>query len=513
MVISCAIQSSPTGGEKDTTPPQVVREIPTGRSTNINIQSLVIEFDEYIEVRDFSRQFLSSPPIDGKIKQTLKGKRLILEWSDTLLPNTTYTFSFGNCIKDITEGNAQTEYKYVFSTGEYLDSQFVSGKVIDAYTNQPIEGALVGLYPSETTDSAIRETKPTYYSLTNKEGRYDIENIKLGDYRVLAFQDIDFNYIYSGNAEMLGFPDSIINSSKNPTISLSLSKPLPSFKFYRARYKDFGQAQFFFNAGVQDLQIENLDQTNQKSGYLLTGEKADTLTYWFQPVVPGDSLIIQISSESQSFIDTIRLNIATKDTTKFILTSTTKTFTITPGEKVRISSSTPIHETIAESILLNIDSNRTTCPYTIVDHQHLDILPEIKNGQKAELILLPGAIRDLYGRANPDTMIYKIACPLESDLAILRLNIQSASKTQKIIEIYNKAGIAYHTTFRDQLLMDIPHLRPGTYDIRVIYDSNEDGIWNPAKPMEKIQPERVIYHPSATELRANWELDLNWSIQ
>lgn len=83
---------------------------------------------------------------------------MVLSWEDTLQANTTYAIYLNNAVKDISEGN-DTIIQYVFSTGETLDSLNYTVQVIDAWSNDPINKCVVGLY--DTTTNAIKNFAET----------------------------------------------------------------------------------------------------------------------------------------------------------------------------------------------------------------------------------------------------------------------------------------------------------------------------------------------------------------
>ena len=96
---ACAIISAPTGGEKDEIPPEIINTYPPNQSVNFNSKAIEITFDEYIQLQDFTTQFYSSPPLEKSVQPKLKGKKLTLYLDEELIPNTTYTFSFGNSLQ------------------------------------------------------------------------------------------------------------------------------------------------------------------------------------------------------------------------------------------------------------------------------------------------------------------------------------------------------------------------------------------------------------------------------
>jgi len=52
---------------------------------------------------------------------------------------------------------------------------------------------------------------------------------------------------------------------------------------------------------------------------------------------------------------------------------------------------------------------------------------------------------------------------------------------------------------------------PGEYEIRILYDENNNGKWDPGSYSKKIQPEKVIALPKKISVRESWdnENDIN----
>jgi hypothetical protein len=117
LFFSCAQIVSPTGGSRDTKGPEVLKYEPSNNTSNFKENKIKIYFNEFINLKDVQSQLIISPPLKEIPELSAKGKTLVIPVTDTLKENTTYSFQFGNCVTDITEGNASTNLKYVFSTG------------------------------------------------------------------------------------------------------------------------------------------------------------------------------------------------------------------------------------------------------------------------------------------------------------------------------------------------------------------------------------------------------------
>ena len=104
----------------------------------------------------------------------VRDKKLKSHFNEDLDQNTTYTLSFNNAIKDLSEKN-DSIFQVVFSTGAYIDSLSIFGIVTDGFTNAPLENFVVALYDKTTStafDSIPFKDRPIYINQTNKAGEF-----------------------------------------------------------------------------------------------------------------------------------------------------------------------------------------------------------------------------------------------------------------------------------------------------------------------------------------------------
>jgi hypothetical protein len=48
-------------------------------------------------------------------------------------------------------------------------------------------------------------------------------------------------------------------------------------------------------------------------------------------------------------------------------------------------------------------------------------------------------------------------------------------------------------------------MQPGEYEIRILYDENNNGQWDPGSYKKKLQPEHAITLPQKIAIKANWD--------
>ena len=209
LITACASIGSPDGGPYDETPPVFLGSSPEPFALGVKDRRVMLEFDEFIKIEKANEKVVISPPqITPPIIKTT-GKKIIVEFDDSLKANTTYSIDFSDAIVDNNEGNPLGNFAFSFSTGHQIDTLSVSGTVLNASNLEPIRGILVGLH-SNLADSAFTATAFDRVSRTDADGRFTIRGIASGSYRAYALQDANQNYIFDQKNEMIAFLDSLV---------------------------------------------------------------------------------------------------------------------------------------------------------------------------------------------------------------------------------------------------------------------------------------------------------------
>lgn len=208
---------SPDGGPYDETPPKFVRANPVPNATNNTRKNVSIEFDEYINLENASEKVIISPPQREQPEVKTRGKRVVVEFLDSLIANTTYTIDFGDAIVDNNEGNPLGQFSYAFSTGPEIDTMAVSGTVLNAENLEPIKGIQVGLHKN-LNDTAFTKLPFDRISRTDSRGQFTIRGVAPGKYRIYALQDGNQNYMYDSKTETVAWSDSLIVPDMTPAV-------------------------------------------------------------------------------------------------------------------------------------------------------------------------------------------------------------------------------------------------------------------------------------------------------
>lgn len=211
---SCANPVTPKGGPKDSTPPTLLEAIPPLESRNFTANKILLEFDEYVEIKDLNKQLIISPPMEETPEFKIKGKSVVIELKEELKDSTTYNIYIGDAIVDITEGNPAKNFRYVFSTGEILDSLSLTGQLLNAFDLLPVENISVMLYLDNNDtipfDSVPYFVKPYYLSRTDAQGLFEFHNLIDKPFKIFALEDANSNLIFDQITERIAFIDSIL---------------------------------------------------------------------------------------------------------------------------------------------------------------------------------------------------------------------------------------------------------------------------------------------------------------
>ncbi len=216
---SCAQIVAPQGGTRDTTPPVIISTNFQDSMTQFALQELTLEFDEVVEVADKKSAVELSPlpNEDLEVKSVHKTVTIKIP-SQALQSNTTYNLTIKG-IQDVTEQNKIDAKSFVFSTGAYLDSLEISGRVVRAEDNKPDDLVSLYLYDSQDSFGIIRKKKPKFYTSASSNGTFTLRSLPTGNYRLYAISDLNQNFLYDLGAERIAIDTHIYSLSDTGDIS------------------------------------------------------------------------------------------------------------------------------------------------------------------------------------------------------------------------------------------------------------------------------------------------------
>ena len=508
----CAKKGRPSGGLRDTIAPVILRSAPENFTTNFKNNEIRITFDEFIKLKDISKELIISPPLKYApiITPLSVSKVLKIKILDTLKNNTTYSFNFGNSIQDNNEGNLFPNYKYVFSTGSYIDSLTLKGTAIDALLPVTDFPTIVALYQVDQSykDSLVFLEKPTYITTTiNETNNFELSNLKQGTYQLIALKEQTRNYTFQPKTDKIGFYKDLITIPTDSLFELRLFKEVPDFKPTRPKLESSNRISFGYEGKTDNYQITLLTQMEDDFQYRIIKQPGrDTLNFWFKPKVTKDSLVFVTKNKLQIDTTTVRFRELYSDSLR--LTAINDRL-ISLGDTLKLKANTPLITINSEKIsVVTKDSLAIDFVAQINTKENAaQIVFDKQEEQLYSITLRNGALTDYLSNIN-DSVVYRQQVKPIADFASLNLTLDNADEFPLLIELIDeKFKVVKQTYLEANAPVFFEHINPGKYFIRLIVDQNKNKIWDPGNFLDKLAPERVVYYPSIIELRANW----SWS--
>lgn len=456
----CANIVPPGGGSRDTLPPRLVSVNPGDSTLNFKANKVVFHFNEFVELDNVIEKLIVSPTMKRTPVITSKLRVVTLEIKDTLQPNTTYTFNFGDAIKDVNERNPIEDFQYVVSTGTYMDSLQMTGKVLIAETGKPDSNVAVMLY-GNLEDSVVSKEKPLYLAKTKGDGSYRFKNLKPGTYRLFALKEEDRDFQYTQPDELIAFSDSLVRLTENLSdMNLALFNEIDTVP------KEEVEPEAEQPSAREKEKDKKKTKPRLQVGFDLSGgqqELGDSLTMTFNfPIKSLDSAQIGL------YEDTTRKKVA---------------FTIHQAD------------TTAKSFKIAYNW-KPDKPYQIILPAGFATDTSGLQTTKADTVNFESKDLDDYGTI-------KVALTV-SDSA---RNILPESDTsyQFVIQLVSGDNIKYTGVIRNGR-WERGLIQPGEYQIRVVVDRDKNGVWDTGVyyGVPRKQPETVFSFKDPINIKKNW---------
>ena len=539
IVSACATPVPPSGGPKDITPPVVLNYNPVNNSLGLKSKSKVkITFDEYVVLAKLNEQLIVSPPVKKMPEVLIKGKKIEIILPDSLEENTTYNIFFGDAVQNFKENLPIQNFSYSFSTGMYVDSLQISGKVLNAFDLKPIEGVLVILY-KDSCDTVGLYQKPYYVAKSKADGTYRLQNLSAGKYRIFGIKDLNGNYIYDQPDEEIAFKTELIE----PETILSYPDSVPDSLRVKPRqnnlylYKEDFKQQAILNSGAfttNKIQVVTRNPLKQAGFKFLKAENAE---YFLKPNSNADTSILWIKNVS---IDTLFLEVSDGvrviDTTRIYLSKVKK-----PDDSTLLKNFMPIFDSQKQQGFFNpiliefplpiksadfsaVNLIKSTAKEEIpvkVKCVWLDSFPYTKMKIEAPLeerenykLFIPiGTFTSIYGNSN-DSLRSNFSTTQSRNYGSLKLKITGVNNRNLIIQLLSGADkVVEERKISTDTTMIFPYLAGANYKVKAIEDSNNNGVWDKGKYSYGILPEKVFYLKDLINVRTNWDINWKWMLE
>ncbi len=226
LLLACADEMPPPGGEIDKTGPYLMGSEPLTGAVNVpSGNSVTLYFSEHIKKPTRGEAIFISPRPTTPPRTKWSSDRVTITFADSFKTNQTYIISVGTQVKDLRGNKLDSALTLAFSTGPTIAEGRTAGLITDD-KGRPKSGLLVGLYDPTALSAAplIDSVYPAYVIPTNAEGLFSIGYLPDGEFRMIAFQDLNNNGRFNPGKEPFALPDrQIVIGGETPIEDLMLT--------------------------------------------------------------------------------------------------------------------------------------------------------------------------------------------------------------------------------------------------------------------------------------------------
>jgi hypothetical protein len=327
---------------------------------------------------------------------------------------------------------------------------FSTGNTIDSFTlsgnvimaeTGKMDSTIMAVLYKNADDSAVQHRKPDYIARLDRQGNYNFKNLSEGNYKLYALKDGDGGKTYNSTIETFAF-------LQNDIVIASMGQKADTLFAY-AEEQDVKKTSTSSSASkpTADKKLRILSKTGPGSTQSL-----------LQPMEVSFSRAVKILDEQK-----IRL--------------TDTAFNKVAGTK------------------LSLDSTRKL----------LTVNSPWKEGTDYLLVIDKDAIEDTTGTqlTKADTIRFRTKEKQDYGNLVLRFTKLDTAKHpvlqfvqgEQIVRSIQVTG----NTWSDKLF------EPGEYDLRILYDENSNGMWDPGSYTTRRQPEKTITLPKKISVRGGWD--------
>jgi len=527
---SCAVIKPPSGGPKDTTPPQLVYEEPSSGALQYKGEQIRLEFSEYMDEASIEKGIRIFPNIEGEVSINTRGKILTVDFPDNLEENKTYVINLSRDIKD-EHGVEIAEAKFLaYSTGDKIDNSSISGIV---WSDGPMSVHLWRIIKQDSLENTF-QTMPNYFTDVSNKGMYNFQFLSAGNYLLLALDRTAAGLALDTRRMEYGlFWQKIIALDQDQSVTqvnVMTKKEQPQLRLQRGEWNANNWGKIVFNRPLNDLH----DDYSVILGY--DDGTTESPVSFHDPVNPNSLIIIRsnkspISSkiriqikdifiDDMVFLDSASVSVIVPQDGKnhIELIKPKEVVTITPTANkdtvyLELKFSEPIPQWGLDYELYKNDTISVSKRIVYINPMWVNILPQdnwkprmnytLKIFASDTLKNIGKMLQDSIITVNIKSTDYQgygglyipIAGQINSLLGAVLHSIENPE--QKNLSFVNS-----------QQRLEFNQIREGRYTLTLFSDRNNDKTYTTgtAKPLTPAEWFHVM--PDTIEIRTNWDIEM-----
>ena len=529
LLNSCASVKAPSGGPKDTTPPELIGSEPPQGTTGWDGGTIRLFFSEYMNETGLEKAFSISPKLKEKWTVELQEDVIVIEIAEELESNRTYILTMSRDLKDEHSVSLEKGSQIAFSTGNIIDSGEISGKLYDAKK----VSVHLWKWKEDVHRDSVYFSQPEYTTDTDDDGSFTLQYLSSGRYCILGVGRESVGRPAGPAVFRLGLPISealFLNGQDIiANVTMRMKTHESPLKLTRSDIVDQRWGRLFFNRSVKELPLENLIYIIQEDTLLFIPEifsdpeNDNNLIFFVDSLNRNVKTIVKstlIKNENKIVLDSVKIKAkvpSKTDTTFLEIKKPGKILKLSPdkdgGPPVEIILSRPVkkYRPLFIYTLTKNDTDMVAMNIVWETPMKINFLP--KNGWEENLIYsLTLESLDTLRYVSLEDSIYSIKITTKDRLGYGRLTgmIVNQQTQQLVVEAVSIENFLdrYPTVVNSDSTFELNTLPSGKYTLLFFEDADNSQDYSYGEVLPFKPAEWFYVYPDTIDIRANWDYEL-----
>lgn len=535
---ACAVMQPLSGGPDDTTPPEVTEVYPENNTLNFDDNVLKLRFSEYLDKASAVENIRITPSL--KVNYSWSGKQLRIKMLENPKPNTTYCLTIEAGYKDLSGNPPSHTQSFIFSTGNNIDSAYISGRT-NKLTGYTLFAYKLDGINADTLD--IRRNAPDYSLKIGGSGEFKLQALPEGKYRLFLVNDRNSDGLYTEGSEEIALFTRDLN--------VSMTHSPKNVVFHKAKLFDYSSPEIMeatamdsrtvlakFNKPIDTNSIDAgafyvVNSTNRRipaiAAYIAPKDSQSVLINTASAINEDEEyhLIIEKLSDinansikemlkSDSFFGSGKRYDVSPVTIAFSIKDSVKDIPL--SAEFYVDYSRAIKEPNMGNITLKQEGKKKALAVSakFINSNRMAISPEsplvsntnysIEVGLSEVQSVFDEAVSDTTISASFTTEDLRLNGSAFGTLKVNGTNIYNSKKYQIILSSADSKREVI--TYADSLgNWSFPSLKEGEYNISIAIDENENGIIDYGRVFPYTPAERYIPNAKQIKIAQRWKID------
>ena len=357
--------------------------------------------------------------------------------------------------------------------------------------------------------------KPYYITKADPDGYFELNYLAPGNYRLLAFEDSNTNSVYDIGKEKVGFlKDQITLDQSISGLNINLFPSKKAMKYLEMKEVP-GGILMTFEGNPDEVKVVSLNE--KLKDYKVThSPKSDSTMIWFNATAQNVGITtnenLKFSYDNGVKKDSVSLFYRYNSKNEMTI-SNTKGNSLAPQQDFVVTSNYFVDKIQPEKWTLVSDSIQQEFTAAISEKNPFEIYikSDFKDGKKYSLTIPKETVSSFFEK-NKVSKRFDFEADKTENYGELTITLENAPKQKFWLQLLSESGTVAYSKYGLENQINFKSLKPSQYNLRILVDENENGIWDSADFAANVFAEPVFIFDKKIEVRPLWEIRETWTL-